>query len=489
MNVKNVDILYTQPFIGGEYLTEAPAETLPVFCPINGRQIAGVFTCSEEHVDRAVLAAKASLPVWNSLNAENKGVIMRRIADGIRKRNDWIADLETLNTGIPIATTKGHFANRSAAFFDYFSAIPDKIHGRTIPIDPGNMMSMTIHQPLGVVAILLPWNAPFTEMSLAVAAAIGCGNAVVVKPASETPLTALILGEICKEAGLPAGVVNILPGSGSVVGEYMAKHPGIAKISFTGDVATGKSVLANTTVNLKGCTLELGGKAPVIICEDADLEYAIAQATFSSVRNSGQICTAAARLFIPESIAPKIKPIIVSKMESYKVGDPFDPNTTLGPMISKHHQQNVLSYIEKGKASAKLLTGGGPPDDPEFKDGYFIDPTLFDDVSHDSAIAQEEIFGPVLCLFTYKTLEEAVDMANSVRYGLAASIFTGSIKNAMYFLDNSEAGLNWVNCVNLSHPAITHGGFKESGLGVQNGMEAVLQSYTRIKTVWINKNI
>ena len=488
MSLKNVEIRHTQPFINGEYLTQKPTETIPVFCPINGQQIADVFSCSSAHVDTAVEAAKAALPKWNSLNAENKSLIMRKMADEIRKRNDWIAEVETLNTGIPIATTKGHFANRSAAFYDYFSAIPDKIHGRTVPIDPG-MMSMTIHQPLGVVGILLPWNAPFPEMSLAVSAAIGCGNTVVVKPASETPLTALILGEICKAAGLPDGVINILPGSGSVVGEHMAKHPDIAKVSFTGGSDGGKRVLANTVDTVKSCVLELGGKAPVIVCEDADLEFAATQATFSSVRNSGQICTAATRLYIPESIADKFKALVIEKMKSYKVGDPFNPDTTLGPMISKHHQEAVLSYIEKGKACAKLLVGGDTPTDPALKDGYFVNPTLFDDVAHDSVIAQEEIFGPVLCMFTYKTLEEAVKLANDTRYGLAASIFTSNIKNYMYFLDNSEAGLNWINCINLSHPAITHGGFKESGLGVQNGMDAVYQSYTRIKTVWINKNI
>ena len=485
---KDVEIRYTKPFINGEYLTEQAVATFPAYCQIDGRQIAEVFACATEHVDRAVEAAKAALPVWNGLNAENKGVILRNIADEIRKRNNWIADLETLNTGIPITTTKGHFANRSAAFFDYFSAIPDKIHGRTVPIDP-NMMSMTIHQPLGVVAILLPWNAPFTEMSLAVAAAIGCGNTVVVKPASDTPLTALIFGEICNAAGLPKGVVNIIPGPGGIVGERMARHPDIAKITFTGGNPAGKQVLASTIDSVKACTLELGGKAPVIVCEDADLEYAAAQASFSSVRNSGQICTAATRLFMPESIAERFTAMIVEKMKNYQVGDPFDEKTVLGPMISRRHQQEVLDFIEQGKASSTLLVGGGAPTDPGLKDGFFVNPTLFTDVDHNSTIAQEEIFGPVLCLFTYKTLEEAVELANSVRFGLAASIFTGSIKNSMYFLDHSEAGLNWVNCINLSHPAISHGGFKQSGLGVQNGMDAVLYSYTRIKTVWINKNI
>ena len=489
MNVKDIEIRYTNPFINGEYLTEEPTATIPVYSPINGKEIAQVFSCTADHVDRAVEAAKAALPVWNNLNAENKGVIMRKMADEIRKRNDWIANLETLNTGIPITTTKGHFAARSAALYDYFSGIPDKIHGRTIPIDPANMMSMTIHQPLGVVAILLPWNAPFPEASLAISAAIGCGNTVVVKPASETPLTALILGEICEAAGLPPGVVNILPGPGSVVGDRMARHPDIARISFTGGNASGKQVMSSAVDSIKACTLELGGKAPVIICEDADLEFAAAQASFSSVRNSGQICTAATRLFIPESIADKFKAMIVEKMKTYQVGDPFDPNTVLGPMVSKKHQQDVLSFIEEGKTHAKLVVGGDTPDDPALKDGYFINPTLFDDVDHNSRLAQEEIFGPVLCMFTYKTLEEAVNMANDIKYGLAASIFTNSIKNYMYFLDKSEAGVNWVNCINLSHPAITHGGYKESGLGVQNGMDAVLQTYTRIKTVWINKHV
>lgn len=487
--MKKIEVNYTKPFVNGEYTVAPNSDSLPVYCPVDDSVICEVHTSPTSQIDEAVAAARAALPVWNGLNAELKSAAMRRVAEEIRKRNDLIGDLETYNTGIPIATTKGHFANRSAVLFEYFSGMPDKLHGRTIPIDP-NFSTMTIHEPLGVVAALLPWNAPFPELCMAVSAAIACGNAIVVKPATDTPLTALVLGDICNAAGLPPGLVNIVLGRGGEIGEYIAAHPGIDKVSFTGGNETGKTVLRAGADTLKGFTLELGGKTPVIVCEDADVDFAAAQASFSSVRNSGQICTAAARLFVQNSIADRFVEDVLERMKQYQIGDPFDPATVLGPMVSKRHQRSVLDHIERGKESgAKLLLGGNAPTEGALKDGYFVNPTLFDHVDHASSLAQEEIFGPVLSVFRYETLEEAMALANDVKYGLAASIFTSNIKNAQYFIENSQAGISWVNCINLSHPAISHGGFKESGLGIQNGMDAALYSYTRIKTVWMNKKV
>ena len=488
-SMRNIEIRYTQAFVNGEYCSDPQGGKLPVYCPADGSLICEVESSSKGLVDKAVSAARAALPVWNALNAEKKSLALRKVADAIRKRNDWIGDLETYNTGIPIATTKGHFANRSAFLFDYFSGMPDKIHGRVIPIDPA-YLSMTIREPVGVVGVLLPWNAPFPEVCLSVSAAIACGNAVVVKPASDTPLTALIFGEICNEAGLPPGLVNIVLGQGSDIGMYIAGHTDINKVTFTGGVETGREVLTASAGNFKTSTLELGGKTPVIVCEDADLDLAAAQASFSSVRNSGQICTAASRLFVQRSIADRFVEDIIERMKTYQIGDPFDPATVLGPMVSKHHRDNVLAAIEKGKKSgAKLLLGGNAPNEGPLKDGYFVNPTLFDDVDHSSPLAQEEIFGPVLSVFKFDTLEEAVRTANDINLGLGSAIFTRSIKNSQYFIERIEAGISWVNCINLSNPAISHGGFKDSGIGIQNGMDAALYSYTRNKTVWINKGV
>jgi len=487
--MRNIEVRYTRPFVNGEYSGVSDGGRLPVYCPADGSKICEVEASSKAQVDAAVAAARASLPIWNALNAEKKSAVMRQMAVAIRKRSDWIGELETYNSGIPVATTKGHFANRSAVLFEYFSGMPDKLHGRVVPIDPA-YLSMTIHEPLGIVGILLPWNAPFPELCLAVSASIACGNAVVVKHAGDTPLTALIFGEICNEAGIPPGLVNIVLGRGEDIGIYIAGHKGIDKVTFTGGIETGKQVLSAGVDNLKSCTLELGGKTPVIVCEDADLDFAAAQASFSSVRNSGQICTAASRLFVQKSIADRFVQDIADRMKTYQIGDPFDPATVLGPLVSKNHRDNVLRHIERGRQSgAKLLLGGNAPPAHLPKEGYYVNPTLFDEVDHSSPLAQEEIFGPVLCVFRFDTLEEAVEMANDVKYGLGAAIFTGSIKNSQYFLDHSTTGVNWINCINLSHPAISHGGHKESGLGIQNGMDAALYSYTRIKTAWINKGI
>lgn len=484
--MKNIEIRYTTSFVNGKYVCDPQGSKLPAYCPADGSLICEVSSGTSTLVDEAIAAARAALPVWNALNAESKSAALRRMAEAIRKRNDWIGELETYNSGIPISTTKGHFASRSAAFFDYFSGMPDKLYGRVVPIDP-NYLSMTTHEPLGIIGALLPWNAPFTELCLAVSSSIACGNAIVVKPASDTPLTALILGEICNEAGLPHGLVNIIIGRGSDVGNYMIDHPGIDKITFTGGIETGKQVLRASAGHLRGCTLELGGKTPVIVCEDADLSLAAPQISFSAVRNSGQICTAASRLFVQNSIADRFIEDITVRMRAYQVGDPFHPDTVLGPLVSKRHRDNVMYHIERGKQSgAKLLLGG---DTPAITNGYYVNPTLFDYADHDSPLAQEEIFGPVLCIFRFDTLKQAVQMANNVKYGLGAAIFTQSIKNSQYFLNYSEGGLNWVNCINLSHPAISHGGYKESGLGIQNGMDAALYSYTRIKTAWINKGL
>jgi acyl-CoA reductase-like NAD-dependent aldehyde dehydrogenase len=482
------EIRYTKPFINGEYISDPAGGRIAVFCPADGKQICEVETSTHSQIDAAVNAARAALPVWNALSAELKSAALRRVAEAIRKRNDWIGELETYNSGIPITTTKGHFANRSAVLFEYFSGMPDKLHGRVVPIDPA-YVSMTMHEPLGVAGILLPWNAPFPELCLSVSAALACGNAVVVKPASDTPLTALIFGEICSEAGLPPGLVNIVLGSGGDAGTYIASHKGIDKVSFTGGIETGKGVLRAGADNLKSCTLELGGKTAVIVCPDADLDFAAAQVSFSAVRNSGQICTAASRLFVHNDIAEQFIDDIKKRMESYRAGDPFDSETVIGPLVSLRHKKYVESCIEEGiQSGAKLLTGGGSPGG-SLANGYYVNPVLFSDADHAGLLAQREIFGPVLTVFTYDTLDNVIQTANDVKYGLASAIFTSSIKNSQEFIRRSEAGVNWVNCINISHPAISHGGFKESGLGIQNGMDAALYSYTRIKTAWINRGV
>ena len=410
---------------------------------------------------------------------------MRAVAAAIRQHKDEIAALETLDSGIPYTMVQKHYIAKGADFFDYYAAMADKVQGRVAPIDPA-FLSYNIHEPWGVVGILLPWNAPFTELCLSTAAALCCGNTVVVKPASVTTLTALLFGRICMDAGLPAGVLNILSGPGNVLGEAMAKHPGIDKLVFTGSLEMGRKVLHNAADTIKNCNLELGGKTPVLVFPDCDLDKAVENITFSAFRNSGQVCTAASRLYLHESIADEFLEKMVDRAQAYRTGDPFDAGTDFGPVVSASHRDNILRFVQEGRESgAQVLLDGGMPTEPELQKGYYVKPVIFTHVPQDASIAQKEIFGPVLSVFTFTDTDEVLARANSLPYGLGSSVWTSRIRTAQYCADRLDDGLVWINCINLSHPAITHSGFKQSGMGLQNGMEAALITYTRTKTVWM----
>lgn len=477
-------VRYTQPFLGGEYRRDIQ-ETFPSYNPATGQVIAQVSACREPQLDEAAEAARRAQSAWWGKKAEERSSTLRAIAAAIRANQEEIALLETLDSGIPYAMARRHYIAKGADFFDYYAAMADKLHGRVVPIDPA-FLSYNIHEPWGVVGILLPWNAPFTELCLASAAALCCGNAVVVKPASATSLTALLFGSICAQAGLPAGLLNILPGSGEVLGEAMARHPGIDKLVFTGSLEMGRRVLRNAADTVKSCTMELGGKTPVLVFEDCDLDRAVESITFSAFRNTGQVCTAASRLYLHQSIAQEFIGRMVQRAQAYRTGDPFCPQTDFGPVVSAAHRDRILRYVQEGRQSgARVLLEGGAPTEPELQAGYYVKPVIFADPPQTASIAREEIFGPVLSVFTFTDTDEVLARANCLPYGLGASVWTSSIRTAQYCASRLEDGLVWINCINLSHPAIAHSGYKQSGMGIQNGIEAALITYTRTKTVWM----
>ncbi|MEW6229523.1 MAG: aldehyde dehydrogenase family protein [Bacillota bacterium] len=476
----------TMPFIGGKCCRAHSGKKFVTTNPATGEPLAEVEQCDETDADRAVGAARAALATWRFMKSERRAAILRSIAQALRKHNDELAMLDTLDAGIPYAETKKHDVQRCAVIIEYFAGAIDKIYGNTVPIDP-KYLSFTVHEPFGVVAAITPWNAPLANAVVSVGPAIACGNTVVLKPASETPLSALMFARLCTEAGLPDGVLNVVPGPGPVVGNRLASHTGVDKVSFTGSVETGQAVLSLASSNMKECTMELGGKTPVLVFDDANLEIAASAVSFSAFRRQGQVCTAAARLFVHERVAEEFLDRLLRHSRELRVGDPTDMSTQIGPMISERQRARVLSYIEQGLAEgATLLLGGKLPEEPALSRGFFMMPTVFTDVSHESKLAQDEIFGPILCVFKFSSEVEVLRLANSVSYGLGASIWTDDVERVHFYAQRLDAGLVWANCINLSHPAIPHGGFKLSGLGLQNGMEAALRTYTRSKTVWIN---
>lgn len=479
-------IEFTKPFIDGSFRSAHSGSTFTTFNPSTGEAIAEVDRCDGTDVNLAVEAAQRARSRWRFMKAEDRANVLRSVAQALRKHNDELAMLDTLDAGIPYAETSRHDVARSAALFEYAAGVIDKLYGNTVPIDP-KYLSLTFREPFGVVAAITPWNAPLANAVISVAPALACGNTVVLKPASESPLSALMLAQVCAEAGLPEGVLNVIPGPGSDIGMKLASHPRVDKLCFTGSVETGQQILRCAAENMKECTMELGGKTPVVVFEDADVEAAARAVSFSAFRRQGQICTAAARLFLHEKIADRFIDLLLAYVRELRVGDPTDMNTQIGPMISLRQRASVLEYIARGRREgATLLIGGEPPQAPALARGAYMMPTIFTDVDHSSSLAQDEIFGPVLCVFRFSSEGEALGMANDVRYGLGASVWTKEFERAHFFVKGLEAGAVWVNCINLSHPAIPHGGFKMSGLGVENGMEAMLRTYSRSKTAWFN---
>jgi aldehyde dehydrogenase (NAD+) len=462
----------------------ASGKTFPTVNPTTGLEICRVAEADAADVDKAVHAARAAFEKgpWRKMAASERGRLINILADLIEKNADELARLEALDNGKPYYVAKAADLPLSIACYRYYAGWADKIQGKTIPI-AGNYFCYTRHEPVGVVGQIIPWNFPLLMQAWKLAPALAAGNTIVLKPAEQTPLTALRVGELILEAGFPPGVVNILPGYGPTAGAAIAWHHGIDKVAFTGSTEVGHLIMeAAAKSNLKRVTLELGGKSPNIVFADADMDQAIEGAHFALFFNQGQCCCAGSRLFVEAKAYDEFVEKSVARAKTRKVGDPFDPTSEQGPQVDDVQFEKVMSYIDSGKQEgASLLAGGNRVGNR----GFFIEPTVFADVKDDMKIAKEEIFGPVMSIMKFKDIEEVVERSNRTDYGLAAAVWTRDISKAHAVANSVRAGTVWVNCYDVFDAAAPFGGFKQSGIGRELG-EYGLQQYTEVKTVTIH---
>ncbi len=480
-------VIRRQLFINGEWREAAGRKTIEVVNPATEDVIAEVASAEQADVDAAVAAARAAFDgPWSKLSARERGRIVWKIGEKLMEKADEIARLETLHNGKPIFESRQIEVPAAAECFQYFAGWADKIHGETIPVK-GNFLTYTLREPVGVVAAIVPWNFPLLLTAWKVAPALACGNTVIIKPASQTPLTALALAEVAQEAGLPPGVLNVITGPGSTVGQMIVEHPGIDKIAFTGDTSTGKGIMKGSADTLMRITLELGGKSPNIVFADADLDAALRGATTGIFYGKGEVCAAGSRLLVDKSIKSEFIDKVAARAKKMTPGDPMDPKTRLGAISSKKQLENDLRYIETAKREGATLVAGGSRADIGTGRGYFLQPTVFDGVTPEMTIAREEIFGPVLATIEFGDVDEAIARANDSSYGLAAAVWTRDIKKAHYVARKLQAGTVWINTYNVYDTAAPFGGYKQSGFGREMSMHA-LEHYTQVKSVWVDLN-
>jgi aldehyde dehydrogenase (NAD+) len=482
------DTIDKQLFINNEWLPAASGRTMEVVNPATEAVIATVASAGAEDVERAVVAARAALDgPWSKLSARERGRLVRRLGDRLMERADEVARLETQHNGKPISESRHIEIPAAAECLEYFGGWADKVMGETIPVK-GNHLTYTLREPVGVVAAIVPWNFPLLLAAWKVAPALACGNTVILKPASQTPLTALALGEIALEVGLPPGVLNVVTGPGSSLGQALVEHPGVDKIAFTGDTATGKAIMRSAADTLKKITLELGGKSPNIVLADADIDAALRGASIGIFYGKGEVCAAGSRLLVDRAIKDEFIDKLAARAKKIVPGDPLDPKTRFGAVSSKKQLETVLRYIEAGKSEGAALVAGGARTDIGTGKGYFVQPTVFADVTPAMTIAREEIFGPVLAAIEFADLDEAIARANDSSYGLAAGVWTRDVKKAHYVARKLQAGTVWVNTYNVYDTAAPFGGYKQSGFGREMSAHA-LEHYTQVKSVWVDLNM
>ena len=469
--------------IGGKWLASASGKTFATTNPATGETICNVAEGDKADIDLAVKAARHAFEhgPWGKMNASARGRLMHKLADAIEANVQELAALESLDNGKPIADSLAADLPLTLQCYRYYAGWADKNHGSTIPID-GNYFCYTRHEPVGVVGQIIPWNFPLLMQAWKWGPALACGNTVVLKPAEQTPLTALRVAALAQEVGFPDSVINVVPGYGPTAGAALSGHMDVDKIGFTGETSTGKLIMtAAAQSNLKRVSLELGGKSPNVVFADADLDAAVEGAYFGLFFNQGQCCVAGSRVFVQESVYDEFIAKMTAKAKARKVGDPFDHATEQGPQVSQEQFDRVMGYIEHGKNDgATLLTGGNRVGQL----GYFIEPTVFTDVRDDMKIAQEEIFGPVMAVLKFKDIDEVVERANKTMYGLAAAVWTKDVTKALRMANRLRAGTVWVNCYDVFDAAAPFGGFKMSGIGRELGQYA-LQQYTEVKTVTV----
>ena len=478
-----------QMFIDGKFVDAKSGRTLPVYNPATGAEIARVPDAQAEDVDAAVRSARATFEseAWRGMLPAGRERLLLRLADLIERDGEELARLETLNNGKLLMFSRMLEVGANAQWTRYMAGWATKIEGSTldvsIPFPPGvKYTAMTRREPVGVVGAIVPWNFPLLMAMWKIAPALACGCTVVLKPAEETPLTALRLAELVMEAGFPAGAVNVVTGYGESAGAALVKHPGVNKIAFTGSTEVGRIIGRNCMDDMKRVSLELGGKSPVIVLDDCDPAMAVAGAAGAIFFNHGQVCTAGSRLLVHKSRYEQVLSGLAAAAESTKLGDGFDETAQMGPMVSATHRDRVVRYIESGKAEgAELLAGGAAAPGA----GYFVRPTVFSNTSgKDLTISREEIFGPVVVAMPFDDLDEVAHKANDSRYGLGASIWTNDLTQAYRLIPKVQAGTVWINCHNMVDPNLPFGGYKDSGVGREHG-RAMIDIYTETKSVCV----
>jgi betaine-aldehyde dehydrogenase len=473
-----------QSYINGQYVGNRSGETFATRHPANDHKICDVEVAGEVEVDAGVASALAAYVTWSQTPAAERGAIMRRAAGLLRERNAELAALETLDTGKPIAETSTVDIATGADVIEYFAGVAQSIHGQHVDLPP-DAFAMVRREPLGVCAGIGAWNYPMQIAMWKSGPALACGNTMVFKPAQQTPLTALKLAEIYSEAGLPPGVFNVVQGARQT-GAALVSHPDVAKVTLTGAVETGKIIMAQAARDLKKVTLELGGKSPIIVFEDADIENALNAALVANFYSTGQVCSNGTRVFVHEALHDEFVARLGKRTKAIRVGDPFDPNTQMGPLVTREHFDKVCSYMAAAKSSAaRHVCGGDSFAEGDLGAGHYVTPAVFASCTDDMSFVQEEVFGPLMAVLPFKTEDEVLQRANATHFGLAGAVFTKNFTRAHRVANRIQAGIVWINDYNVTPPEVPFGGYKQSGIGRENGLQAI-EHYTQVKTVYVN---
>lgn len=476
-----------QMFIGGRWVGAQDGRTLPVINPADGEAFDQIARGGAHEVDAAVKAARAAADgAWGKLTATERGRLLIKLGIKVLDHHEELAQLEARDTGKPITTARNDITVL-ARYFEFYGSAADKLHGEVIPFLNGHHVVL-LREPLGVTGHIIPWNYPAQMMGRTIAPALAAGNAVVLKPAEDTSLSALRVAELAAEVGFPEGSINVVTGLGEEAGAALAGHPGIDFISFTGSNEVGTLVQQAAAKNAVKCVLELGGKSPHIVFDDVDVDRAVANAIFGIYTNCGQVCTSGSRIFVHEKIHDVFVEKLVARAKAIRIGNPLDPMTQLGPLVSKEQFDRVSRYVKIGQEEgARMLCGGGKPDAPELATGHYFSPTVFVDVDNRMKIAQEEIFGPVACVLRFSSEEDVLAKANDIVYGLAAGIQTNDIKRAHKLARRLKAGSVWINTYHRIETSCPFGGYKMSGYGRENGV-GMVNYLTRTKSVAVDLN-
>ena len=481
--IRQPEVHQTQCFIGGEWFAAESGKTFDTLNPATEEVIAQVAEGDAADIDKAVKAAREAFESgpWSRMDARERGRLMYRLADLIEEETDELAALESLDNGKPIRDARAADLPLTIDCLRYYAGYADKIHGQTIPIR-GEYFTYTRREPVGVVGQIIPWNFPMLMTAWKWGPALAAGCTIVMKPAEQTPLTCLRMARLAQMAGIPDGVINVVPGFGPTAGAAIVKHPGVDKVAFTGEHTTAQIIMRDASQTLKRLTFELGGKSPNIIFADSDLDAAAAGAHFGLYFNQGQCCCAGSRVFVEEKVHDKFIDKVTSLNSKIKLGNPLDPTTQQGPQVDRAQFDKIMKYIDLGKKQgARCVTGGARYG----QEGFFIQPTLFDGVRDDMAIATDEIFGPVMSVLSFKDADDIAARANNTKYGLAAAVWTRDIGKAHYLAKKIKAGTIWINCYDVFDAAAPFGGYKMSGMGRELGEEG-LKAYTETKTVTVS---